>query len=264
MVRTSPRAQYWRDKRRGGSLLLAAACASAAEAAACLPLAPDLILYHPGFVPEGAGGDTGMLMALAPLGNANEAAGAGLSRLPELCAPCPVAMGACGSDPFLLQGPAFAAWRAAGLEGIANFPTLGLVDGFFRAELESAGLGMASEIAFLRAAHDAGFFTVGFACTPDAAAACAEAGCDALIAHLGLASDYGPKPLAAARAAWPAYPEAARGRDGIRPLLLLHGDHLASPADEAAWKGMGGEGCDGVFAAGGPERIRALRALLAG
>jgi len=263
MVRVSPRVEYWRDKRRRGELLLAAACASATEAEACLALAPDLILYHPGFTPE-AGGDTGMLAALAPLGNANEAAALGLPRLAELCAPCPMAMGACGSDPFLLPGPAFAAWRAAGLEGIANFPTLGQVDGFFRAELESAGLGVASEIAFLRAAHAAGFFTVGFACAPEDAAACAGAGCDALIVHLGLASDYTPKPLSAARAAWPAYPEATRGKDGTGPLLLLHGDHLSAPADEVAFKGLASEGCDGVFAAGGPERVKALRPLAAG
>jgi predicted TIM-barrel enzyme len=263
MVRLSPRVEYWRDKRRGGGLLLAAACASASEAAACLALAPDLILYHPGFV-RAEGGDTGMLAALAPSGNANEAAAMGLPRLPELCAPCPVAMGACGSDPFLLPGPAFAAWRAAGLEGVANFPTLGLVDGFFRAELDSAGLGMSSEIALLRAAHAAGFFTVGFACAPEDATACAGAGCDALIVHLGLAPDYAPKAFSAARPAWAAYPEAVRGKDGTGPLLLIHGDHFTTPADEAAFKGMAAEGCDGVFAAGGPERIKALRPLVAG
>jgi predicted TIM-barrel enzyme len=262
MIRPSPRAQYWREKRRRGDLLFAAACASSAEAAACLPLAPDLIVYHPAFAAREAGG--GMLAALAPLGNANEAAAAELGRLPEICAPCPVAMGACGSDPFLLRGPAFAAWRAGGLEGVANFPTLGLADGFFRAELEAAGLGMASEIACLRAAHEAGFFTIGFACSAEDAAACAGAGCDALIVHLGLTSAHDPKPFSDARGAWPAFPEAARGRDGGGPLLLLHGEHFAGPADEAAWKGAGAEGCDGVFAPGGPDRAKALRALIPG
>jgi predicted TIM-barrel enzyme len=262
MFRNSPRVQYWRDKRRRGDFLFAAACATVAEAARCLPSAPDLILYHPAFASR-AGGDAGMLSALAPLGNANEDAGAHLAGLPALCAPCPVAMGACGSDPFLLRGPAFAAWKAAGLEGIANFPTLGLVDGFFRAELESAGLGVGSEIAFLRAAREAGFFTVGFACSPEDAAACAHA-CDTLILHLGLASDHRPKPLSAARAAWAGYYDATRAKDGSGPLLFLHGDHLAAPGDGAAWQGMDAEGCDGLFltgAAGGPERMKALRAL---
>ena len=261
MIRVSPRVQYWRDKRRRGDFLFAAACATAAEAARCLPSAPDLILYHPAFASR-AGDDAGMLSALAPMGNANEDAGAHLPGLPALCAPCPVAMGVCGSDPFLLRGPAFAAWKAAGLEGIANFPTLGLVDGFFRAELESAGLGVGAEIAFLRAAREAGFFTVGFACSPEDAAACAGA-CDTLILHLGLASDHRPKPLNEARVAWAAYYEATRAKDGTGPLLFLHGDHLVAPVDEAAWQGMDAEGCDGLFltgTTGGPERMKALRA----
>jgi predicted TIM-barrel enzyme len=243
--------------------LFAAACASAAEAAGCLPLAPDLILYHPAFSSSEAGADSGMLASLAPLGNANEAAAAGLAGLPGICSPCPVAMGVCGSDPFLLRGPAFAAWRAAGLEGVANFPTLGLVDGFFRAELEAAGLGPAAEMACLREAHGAGFFTIGFACSPQEAAACAAASCDAVIAHLGLNAGHQPTPLSAARPAWAAYASALRAGGETGPLLLLHGDHLAGPADAEAWKGLDQEGCDGILAAGGPERVKALRAMVA-
>lgn len=263
MIPISPRVKYWRERRRRGAPLFAAACASSAEAAACLPLAPDLILYHPAFAPPSGGGDGGMLASLAPVGNANEDAAAGLAGLPALCAPCPVAMGVCGSDPFLLRGPAFAAWRAAGLEGVANFPTLGLVDGFFRAELEAAGLGLAAEMACLREAHAAGFFTVGFACSPQDAAACAAAGCDAVIAHLGLLPGYRPAPLSEARAAWSAFPSAARAGGEPGPLLFLHGDHLGGPVDAAAWKGLNEDGCDGVFASGGPERVKALRAMIA-
>jgi predicted TIM-barrel enzyme len=263
MIPMSPRVRYWRERRRRGAPLFAAACASAAEAEACLPLAPDLILYHPAFAPADAGGDSGMLASLAPLGNANEAAAGRLEGLPARCSPCPVAMGVCGSDPFLLRGPAFAAWRAAGLEGVANFPTLGLADGFFRAELEAAGLGLAAELACLREAHAAGFFTLGFACTPQDAAAFAAAGCDALIAHLGLTAAYRPMPLADARAAWADFPAATRTGAALGPLLLLHGDHLAGPGDAEAWKGLTEEGCDGVFASGGPERVKALRAKIA-
>jgi predicted TIM-barrel enzyme len=262
MMRLSPRVQYWREKRRRGASLFAAACASAAEAKGSLPLAPDLILYHPAFPSQPAAGETGMLSALQASGNANEAAASGMPPLPELCAPCPVAMGVCGTDPFLLRVPAFAAWSAAGLEGIANFPTIGLADGFFRADLEASGLGMARELACLREAHAGGFCTVGLACRPEDAAAMAEAGCDALIVHLGLTAEHMPRPLASARKdAWPAYLGALRGKGEVEPLLFLHGEHLTQPADEAAWKGMFLEGCDGLFAAGGPTRIKALRAL---
>jgi predicted TIM-barrel enzyme len=262
MIPMSPRVKYWRERRRRGAPLFAAACASAAEAEAFLPLAPDLILYHPAFAPTDGGGDS-LLASLAPAGNANEAAAAGLAGLPARCAPCPVAMGVCGSDPFLLRGPAFAAWRAAGLEGVANFPTLGLADGFFRAELEAAGIGLAAEIACLREAHAAGFFTIGFACSPQDAAAWAAAGCDALIAHLGLDPEYRPLALSAAREGWAEMAAAARSGGETGPLLLLHGDHLAGPAEAAAWKGLADAGCDGIFASGGPERAKSLRAMLA-
>lgn len=265
MNRPSPRAQYWREKRRRGASLFAAACASAEEAGRCLPLSPDLIVYHPAFPSKPPAGESGMLSALEAAGNANGLAAAGLSPLPELCAPCPVAMGVCGTDPFLLRVPAFAAWRAAGLEGAANFPTIGLVDGFFRADLESSGMGMAREIECMRAAQAAGLFTVGLACRPEDAAALAETGCDALIVHLGLGADFLPRPLASARKdAWPPYPAALRGKGAVEPLLLLHSDHLTDAADEAAWKGMFVEGCDGLFAAGGPDRVKALRALVPG
>ncbi len=263
MNKFSPRVQYWRDKRRRGASLFAAACASAPEAGACLPLAPDLILYHPAFPSRPPAGETGMLSALQASGNANEAAAASLAPLPELCAPCPVAMGVCGTDPLLLRGPAFAAWRAAGLEGVANFPTIGLADGFFRADLESSGLGYAREIACLREAREAGFFAIGLACRPEDAVACAEAGCDALIVHLGLTAEFLPLPLAMARKEiWPGFASALRGKGKIEPLVFLHGEHLTGAADEAAWKGMFLEGCDGLFAAGGPLRVKALRALV--
>lgn len=263
MVLSSPRVRYWREKRTRGLPLFAAACASASEAAACLPLAPDLILYHPGFSLRDGNGETGMLGALAPLGNANEEADAGLAPLPSLCAPCPVAMGVCGADPFLLRGPAFAAWRAAGLEGIANFPTLGLIDGNLRGELEDAGLGMGQEIACLREAHEAGFCTVGLVCSPDDAAACAAAGCDVLIVHLGLTPEYAPVRLAAARETWKGFAGAVRPRGESAPLLLLHGDHLSEPSDHAAGADLMAQGCDGIFAAGGTERVRQLRAAFA-
>lgn len=260
----SPRVRYWREQRRRGVPLFAAACASPAEAAACLPLAPDLILFHPAFASAGAAGESGMLAALAPLHNANDEAPEEFAALPGLCAPCPVAMGVCGTDPFLLPGPAFAAWRSAGLEAVANFPTLGLVDGLLRSELEESGLGMAQEIDCLRTAHAGGFCAIGLVCSPEDAAACAEAGCDALIAHLGLTAEYRPRPLSSSLSAWKAFADAVRGPAGAGPLLLLHGDHLATGADEDAWRILRSEGCDGMFAAGGVGRVKALRTAVSG
>ncbi len=258
---TSPRVKYWRDKFQRGETLFVAACASASEAEGCLALAPDLIVFHPGFPSRHSPGETGMLGALEPMGNANEAAALGFPQLPSRCAPCPVAMGVCGTDPFLLHASAFPAWRKAGLEGIANYPTIGLTDGLFRSDLESSGLGMDREIDCLRRARDEGFFTVGFVSRPQEASAFAEAGCDALVLHLGLAPDSGdfaPRPLAAAfEDTWTKYLDALGSQ---APLLFLHGEHLIDADDSATWMSSVREHA-GLFAMGGLERINALRAL---
>jgi predicted TIM-barrel enzyme len=259
----SPRVEYWREKRRREKPLFAAACASPEEARALLPLAPDLLLYHPAFPVRTAQGETGLLSALESAGNANLDAARGVPDLLPLCAPCPVAMGVCWADPFLLRGTSFAAWRPLGLEGVANFPTIGLVDGFFRADLDASGLGLAQEIEGLRHAHAEGFFTVALACRPEDAAAFAEAGCDIVVIHLGLTADALPRPLASARKEVLSAFFAARKARSANPLLLLHADHLAGGNDEAAWKALGPEeGLDGLFAAGGPARVKALRALV--
>jgi predicted TIM-barrel enzyme len=254
----SPRVKYWRDKFQRGETLFAAACASASEAEGCLAMAPDLIVFHPGFPQRHSPGETGMLEALEPMGNTNDAAALGFPQLPSRCAPCPVAMGVCGTDPFLLPVSAFPAWRKAGLEGIANYPTIGLTDGLFRSDLESSGFGIAQEIDCLRQARDAGFFTLGFVSRPQEAAAFAEAGCDALVLHLGLTPDFAPRPLAAAiEDTWAQYLNAVGSGES---LLLLHGEHLIDAEDRAAWISSVRERA-GLFAMGGLERIKALRAL---
>ncbi len=259
-----PRVEYWRDKRRREKGIFAAACASLEDARASLPLAPDLLLYHPAFPVRSAQGETGMLSALESAGNANQDAARGMPDLLPLCAPCPVAMGVCATDPFLLRGPSFQAWRAKGLEGAANFPTVGLVDGFFRADLEAAGLGLTREIECLRHAREEGFFTVALACRPEDAAAFCEAGCDVIILHLGLTAEALPRPLAAARKdALPAFLAAMKAKPAFNPLLLLHADHLTGSNDESAWKATGaGDGLDGLFAAGGVTRVKSIRALI--
>jgi predicted TIM-barrel enzyme len=254
----SPRVKYWRDKFQRGETLFVAACATAPEAEGCLAMAPDLIVFHPDFPSRHSPGVTGMLGALEPMGNANEAAALGFAPLPSRCAPCPVAMGVCGTDPFLLHASAFPAWRKAGLEGIANYPTIGLTDGLFRSDLESSGLGMAQEIDCLRQAREAGLFTLGFVSRPQEASAFAEAGCDALVLHLGLTPEVAPRPLATAlEDTWTKYLTALGGKE---PLLLLHGEHLIDAEDVAAWTSSVRERA-GLFAMGGLERIQALRAL---
>lgn len=261
---SNPRLAYWQDRRRRGHLLFAAACTSGEEARELLALSPDLLVFHPGFTGRSREGETGMLTALGLMANANDEAYRGAAPLPALCAPCPVAMGVCGTDPFLLRKTAFSHWRKAGLEGLANFPTVGLADGLFRADLEADGFGFGQEVECLRLAREEGLFTVGLACRPEDAAALAAAGCDLLILHLGLTATTEPRSLAVDRVLLPAYLSAARSVRKADPLFLLHADCLPETRDEEAWHALveAGSGCDGIFAAGGPSRAKALHSLV--
>jgi predicted TIM-barrel enzyme len=73
-----------------------------------------------------------------------------------------------------------------GFSGINNFPTVGLIDGHFRAELEATNLGFDKEVETIRTAHELGFFTIVYVFNPEESARMAAAGADVIIAHMGL------------------------------------------------------------------------------
>jgi len=151
----------------------------------------------------------------------------------------PVIAGVMGTDPTRRMDHLLRQLDQLGFSGINNFPTVGLIDGRFRRELERTNLGFDKEIELIRLAHELGFFTVPYVFNPDESAAMARAGADAIIAHLGLTvggsiglerSD--ALPLADAPAAVEAMGEAA-WQINREAILLCHGGPLATPADAA-------------------------------
>jgi predicted TIM-barrel enzyme len=97
----------------------------------------------------------------------------------------PVIAGVMGTDPLRQMDYLLRHLDALGFSGINNFPTVGLIDGRFRMELERTGMGFGKEVDMIRRASELGFFTVVYVFNPDEAAAMA-AGADSIIAHLGL------------------------------------------------------------------------------
>ena len=98
----------------------------------------------------------------------------------------PVIAGVNGTDP-LRQMPHFLArLDGLGFSGINNFPTVGLIDGHFRAELEATNLGFDKEVDMIRTAHELGFFTIVYVFNPEESTQMARAGADVIIAHMGL------------------------------------------------------------------------------
>lgn len=151
----------------------------------------------------------------------------------------PVIAGVMGTDPTRQMWHLLRELDALGFSGINNFPTVGLIDGRFRMELERTNMGFGREVDMIRLAHEAGFFTAVYVFNEEEAEAMARAGADAIIAHLGLTvggtigldrSD--AMELADAPAAVQAIGEAA-WRVNRDSLLLCHGGPIATPADAA-------------------------------
>ena len=98
----------------------------------------------------------------------------------------PVLAGVCGTDPFRLMPQFLRQVREAGFAGVQNFPTVGLIDGTFRANLEETGMGYGLEVDMIRAARRSGLLTSPYVFDPESASAMAEAGADVLVPHMGL------------------------------------------------------------------------------
>ena len=98
----------------------------------------------------------------------------------------PVLAGVCGTDPFRKIEIFLKEVEAAGFSGVQNFPTVGLLDGNFRANLEETGMGFGLEVDMIRLASEMGLLTTPYAFNADEAAAMASAGADLLIPHMGL------------------------------------------------------------------------------
>jgi predicted TIM-barrel enzyme len=151
----------------------------------------------------------------------------------------PVIAGVMGTDPLRQIPYLLRELDALGFSGINNFPTVGLIDGRFRLELERTNMGFDREVAMMRQAHDHGFFTAAYVFNPEESRAMAEVGVDTVIAHMGLtvggtigleAGD--AMPLEEAPAAVQAIGDAAWAVNSDC-FLLCHGGPISTPDDAA-------------------------------
>ena len=184
----------------------------------------------------------GSLSGLLAFGDANQIVyDMGEREVLPVVREIPVIAGVNGTDP-LRQMPHFLRrLDDLGFSGINNFPTVGLIDGKFRAELEATNLGFGREVAMIGQAHAMGFFTIVYVFTPDESAQMARAGADVIIAHMGLTvgGSIGldreggvAMRLEEAPAKVQAIGDAARA---VNPAVLLvsHGGPIATPEDAA-------------------------------
>lgn len=200
----------------------------------------------------------GSLAGLLPYGDANAIVKDMGAEVLPVVKNTPVLAGVCGTDPFRLMPVLLAELKAQGFDGVQNFPTVGLFDGVFRANLEETGMGYSLEVEMVRLAHELDMLTCPYVFTPDEARAMAEAGADVLVPHMGLTT----KGAIGASTALTLEESAKRVqamRDAavkINPdiLVLCHGGPIAEPQD-AQYIFDHTEGIAGFFGASSIERL---------
>jgi predicted TIM-barrel enzyme len=176
----------------------------------------------------------------------------------------PVLAGVNGTDPFRLMPVFLHQLAEIGFSGVQNFPTVGLIDGTFRANLEATGMGYDKEVEMIRIAHDMGLFTSPYVFTPEQAVAMVAAGADMLVAHVGLttAGSIGAGvALSLDEAVERVLAIATAGRKARRDIIVLcHGGPFDEP--EAVAQGLARlPGVAGFFGASSIERLPTERAI---
>lgn len=208
----------------------------------------------------------GSLAGLMPYGNANEIVKELGREVLPVVSDTPVLAGVCGTDPFLLRDLFLQELQAMGFAGIQNFPTVGLIDGQFRANLEETGMGFDLEIDCIRAAHDLDLLTTPYAFNAEQAQQLTAAGADIVVAHMGLTSGGSigattGKTLDDSVESIRTMVDAAKSeRDDV--LLLCHGGPIAMPED-AQYIFDRVSGIDGFYGASSMERLPTEVALTA-
>jgi predicted TIM-barrel enzyme len=200
----------------------------------------------------------GSLAGLLPYGDANEIVMDMAREVLPVVRTTPVLAGVCGTDPFRLMPVFLDEVQRVGFSGVQNFPTVGLIDGTFRQNLEETGMGYGLEVDMIRHAHERDLLTAPYVFTPDDARAMAGVGADVLVAHMGLTTG-GAIGAETARTLDDCVELIQQMRDAgseVSPdvLVLCHGGPIAEP-DDAAYVLARTEGVVGFFGASSMERL---------
>jgi len=206
----------------------------------------------------------GSLAGMLPFGDANGIVVEMASEVLPVVREVPVLAGVCGTDPFRLMPVFLRELQRIGFSGVQNFPTVGLIDGRFRTNLEETGLGYVREVEAIRLAHELDLLTCPYVFDPEQARAMTDAGADVVVAHTGLTTGgtIGAETavtLSESVAAVQAIADAAHAaRDDV--LVLCHGGPIAEP-DDVAYVLNRTHGVVGFFGASSLERLPTERAI---
>ncbi|MCB0253889.1 MAG: phosphoenolpyruvate hydrolase family protein [Anaerolineae bacterium] len=206
----------------------------------------------------------GSLAGLLPYGDANAIVVEMAGEVLPVVKDTPVLAGVCGTDPFRLMPVFLRQIKEMGFDGVQNFPTVGLFDSVFRANLEETGMGYGLEVEMIRMAHELDLLTCPYVFNEEEAVAMTKAGADVLVPHMGLTTKGSigattALTLAEAARRVQAMHDAAKS---VNPdiLVLCHGGPIAMPED-AQYIFEHTTGIAGFFGASSMERLPVETAL---
>ena len=206
----------------------------------------------------------GSLAGMMAYGNANEIVLEMAREVLPVVKHTPVLAGVNGTDPFCLFDHFLDQLKELGFSGVQNFPTVGLIDGTFRANLEETGMSYGLEVDMIAKAHAKDLLTTPYVFSEADAEAMARAGADIIVCHLGLTTGGAigagtSLKLEQCPALVDAWARAARHVNS-EIIVLVHGGPVAEPED-AAFIMKNTDLCQGFYGASSMERLPAERAL---
>jgi predicted TIM-barrel enzyme len=220
-----------------------------------------IVIYNSGrYRMAGRGSLAGMLA----YGNANEIVWEMAHEVLPVVKKTPVLAGVNGTDPFCLFDPFLDELKRLGFAGVQNFPTVGLIDGLFRANLEETGMSYALEVEMIALAHAKDILTTPYVFCAANAQAMAQAGADIIVCHLGLTSGgaIGARTGRALHNCPGLVDEWAEAALAINKdvIVLAHGGPVAEPED-AEYILRAAKHCHGFYGASSMERLPTEKAM---
>lgn len=222
-----------------------------------------LIIYNSGRYRMAGRGSLSGLMAY---GDANQIVVEMGHEVLPIVKKTPVLAGVCGTDPFRVMEIYLKELKAQGFNGVQNFPTVGLIDGVFRQNLEETGMGYGLEVDMIHKAHELDMLTCPYVFDPKQAADMAEAGADILVAHMGLTTkgSIGADTAKTLDDCIPLIRSIIAAGRKVNPniMVICHGGPIADPED-AAYIIKSIPEIDGFFGASSIERLASERGMTA-
>jgi predicted TIM-barrel enzyme len=254
--------ERWKAVRATGRPIIGAGAGTGISAKCAEAGGADLIIIYNSGRYRMAG--RGSLAGLMPYGDANAIVMEMASEVLPIVSKTPVLAGVCGTDPFRLMDVYLNELARLGFSGVQNFPTVGLIDGIFRMNLEETGMGYAQEVDMIARAHKLDLLTCPYVFTEEDANAMARAGADLIIAHMGLTTkgSIGAKTAVTLDESVSRVQAIHKAAVSVNPeiLVLCHGGPIAEPED-VQYILTRVPGVAGFFGASSMERLPVERAI---